>query len=78
MSETEQKLKAVIGKVLGIQPETYSKISTDTVAEWDSMNHLILIGEVEKEFGVKFTTDEVIRIKGMDDILQLLKNRNFG
>lgn len=48
-------------------------ISADTVAsdiqEWDSINHIYLIVEIEKAFSIKFTTLQIQSWKSVGDIL---------
>jgi acyl carrier protein len=48
-------------------------ITSDTVAsdiqEWDSINHIYLIVEIEKAFSIKFTTMQIQSWKCVGDIL---------
>jgi acyl carrier protein len=43
------------------------------VPEWDSMNYLLFIAEVEQEFNVSFTMDEVLNAASLGDVRKLLK-----
>ena len=43
------------------------------VPEWDSMNFLLLIAELEKEYGVTFSMDDVLALNSIGDIRALLK-----
>ena len=51
-------------------------ISVNTVAsdieEWDSINHIYLIVEIEKAFSTKFTTMQIQSWKSVGDILAAL------
>lgn len=72
---SEERLRTIAAKVFGIDVSAYPKISMDEVKEWDSMNHLLLISEVEKEFHFKFSTQEVIEIKSLGDISAIMQKK---
>jgi len=40
--------------------------SADTLDEWDSLGHLQVILAVEKQFGVRFRTDELADLASID------------
>ncbi len=42
--------------------------SPDDVAAWDSVGHLAVVAAVEREFGVRFTADEVLTIETVGDL----------
>jgi acyl carrier protein len=42
---------------------------------WDSMMHVTLLVNVEKAFGVKFTSSEVARLKSVGDLVDLIDAR---
>ena len=42
-------------------------VATD-VPGWDSFNHINLIINIEEEFGVKFTNDEVAKMQNVGDL----------
>ncbi|HSH66092.1 MAG TPA: acyl carrier protein [Bacteroidia bacterium] len=42
---------------------------------WDSMSHLQLIVSVEKEFNIKITGAEVMRLKNIGDLLELVNQK---
>ena len=68
------RLKAILSKVLGIKPDSITdKTSPDNVESWDSFNGLMLVSELEKEFNVKFTMEEVVSVKHVKDIKESLK-----
>ncbi|HEY4521855.1 MAG TPA: acyl carrier protein [Candidatus Paceibacterota bacterium] len=69
-----EKLKKILSKVLKIDENSITeKTSPDTVDTWDSFNSLMLVSELENEFGVKFTIDEVVKIKNVGDIIEVLR-----
>jgi acyl carrier protein len=42
------------------------------VEGWDSLMHVTLLINIEKAFGVKFTSSEVARLKSVGDLLDLI------
>lgn len=59
------------------QPELELTASTsaDDVDEWDSVNHVMLVVQVEREFGVKFHTAEIEELKNVGDLAALIRSK---
>jgi len=45
----------------------------ETIAEWDSFNHMIMVTALEKKFNVKITTDDVMAMTSIGNIKNILK-----
>jgi acyl carrier protein len=45
------------------------------IAEWDSLNHTILIGEVERHFKIKFSLKEVMRFQNVGDMCVVIRTK---
>ena len=43
------------------------------VAKWDSLRHIEMITDVEMTFGLKFTLREVMRLKSVGDLVDLIR-----
>ena len=72
------KLNKILSKVLEVKEnEITDEMSPDTVDAWDSFNGLMLVSELESEFGVKFTMDEVLSVKNVGDIKKALKKHGI-
>lgn len=50
-------------------------LSSKDIPEWDSMNYLFFIAELEKEFNISFTMDEVMNAKNIGDIRKIVEDR---
>lgn len=72
------RLKRVILHELEIAdfPFTDQTLANE-VPGWDSLSHVRVLAAVEKEFGVRFKTLEVLRLKNVGE-LQALVDRNLG
>lgn len=50
-------------------------MSSKDIEDWDSMNYLMFIAELENEFLISFTMDEVMNAQTLGDIRRILENR---
>lgn len=67
------KLYLIISKVFNIDISLINNNSSPkTIDTWDSMNMYVLINEVETEFGIKFSLDEILEIQNVQNIENLL------
>ncbi len=66
-------LKKILSKVLEIsENEITDDTSPDNLETWDSFNGLMLVSELETTFNVKFTMAEVMSVKCVRDIKEVL------
>ena len=75
-AEIYAQLNAVFRQVLEddsieLTPET----TADDVDGWDSMNHMFIVVELEKRFGVKFQAAEMEELKSVGELAALLKHK---
>ena len=56
---------------------TYSITSKD-IPDWDSMNYLLFIAELEKEYNINFAMDEVLAVESISTIKRLLKSKGIS
>jgi len=69
-----ETLKELVAIVLGVNKEEINDNSSpESISSWDSFNSLMLISELEKNFNVKFTMDEVTSVTKVADIRNCLK-----
>ena len=70
-----KKLYNLISRVLDVPTSEISDQSRpESIPSWDSFNGYILLDELESEFQVKFTLDEVLDVKTVSDIKRHLHN----
>lgn len=65
----EQVFRRVL-RVEAIAPDS----SPDTVPGWDSLAHLALVTELEREFNVQLTPDEVMSMVNVRIIAEILES----
>ncbi len=51
------------------------KTTADDIEDWDSIEHITLIGAVENEFGMKFKMGEVSGMNNVGDMLKIIMSR---
>lgn len=70
----EQKIIGIIAKILEVELE---EVELDTaigdLPEWDSLHHLQLIAELEKEYGIKYAADDLAELEDVSDLIGLTK-----
>ena len=54
--------------------EVTDQSSPETISKWDSFNALVLVDELETEFNIKFTLNEITDVKNVADIKRHLRN----
>jgi acyl carrier protein len=42
---------------------------------WDSLNHIILVVEIEMKLGVTLTTDELAQLSNVSELVTLLQQK---
>lgn len=74
--DTREKLQEVFQDVFD---DDEIEIAADTTADdidaWDSLTHVQLIVAVEKAFGLKFSTVEVMKLKNVGEFIALIDKK---
>jgi len=74
--EITDKTLAVCRKIFGTQANITENSSAGEIDKWDSLNHILLIQELEKAFGIKFDLFEIIDLKDVQGITEKKKKKN--
>ena len=74
-----EKLYKIISKVMSVPlSDVNDQSGPENIESWDSFNGLVLVDELESEFDIKFTIDEVADVSSVDDIKRHLKNHGIN
>ena len=49
--------------------------TAEDIEDWDSLAHIALITAIQQEFGIKFTMQEVLELKNVGQIAELICNK---
>lgn len=72
---TDDILYNVIAKVMDVPiSEINDNSCPENIEKWDSFNGLLLLDELESEFKVKFSLDEIGDVKTVKDIKKHLQD----
>jgi len=73
------KLKTVFEKVFrGKDLAITREMTAADIEEWDSLRHIELISEVETAFGTKFKLREVLSMKNVGDLIDLIHTKGVS
>lgn len=71
-----ERLNEVFQNVFDDEDITVDRDTTaDDIEDWDSLEHIRLIGAVEREFGIKFTMKEVSSMKNVGEMMDIIAER---
>ena len=51
--------------------------NSDEIEDWDSLNHINLVSAIEKEFKIKFALGELMAIKDVGAMVDLMINEKI-
>ena len=72
----KEQIKKIMTKVFEIESSLVNdEISQKNTDQWDSLNHLNLIVEIEEEFDVSFTPEQIGSMTSLEIILDELKTK---
>jgi acyl carrier protein len=67
----KEKIIALIEEVLMLSPGSITEETVmDDVEAWDSLAHVMIIGELEEKLGISIPLDEAIEITSVKEILE--------
>lgn len=73
-----ENIKEIVSRVFNIDINKINdELSRDNTVEWDSFNHLLLINEIEKGMGVKFTVSEVEKINTFKELKEIISSKRL-
>ena len=73
------RLKTTILNELELEDFDFvDKTTANQVPNWDSLNHINVILAVEKEFKIRFKGAEILRIKNVGELQQLIDTKLSG
>lgn len=78
MSQNQElkQIEGIISEILERPVELSVETKASDVEDWDSINHILIIVEIEKKFSVRFSSSQVESFKNVGDIINGIKNSN--
>ena len=73
----QQNLSEVIAKAFGITPNDITdELEYQSIPEWDSVSHLVLVTELEAAYGITIEMEDVLTMGSVAAVKELLKKYN--
>ena len=76
MAITIDQLQDIFRSAFSSDVSINSETSKDNLPEWDSINHLNLIVEVEDRLNIQFTPEEIEAMKSVEILLDLIQKKS--
>jgi acyl carrier protein len=74
-----EKLYEIIAKIMDVPAsEINDESSPETIESWDSFNSLLLADELESEFNISFSLEEIVDSPNVATIKKHLKNHGVS
>jgi len=67
------RTEAIFKKIFGEGTIFTEETASADIEKWDSLNHVVLISTIEKEFNVSFDIMEIIGISKFGDFIDLVE-----
>lgn len=68
-----ERLNSVFQDVFDDEEISVNDATTaDDIEDWDSLEHINLVSAVEKEFGIKFTMGQVVTMKNVGEMVDII------
>lgn len=79
MNINQSKLIETFAKALNVSSEIITdELSYQSIPEWDSVSHMVLISFLEEAFEVSIDTDDVIDLSSVAKAREILKKLNIS
>lgn len=70
------KLELIFRKIFSNETLEISRgLSANDVEAWDSLNHMILISEIEKSFSIKFKLKDLNKMGNVGDMIDIINSK---
>ena len=70
------RVREIMAQVLDLSPDAIgTELSTTSSTAWTSLNHLMLVSQLEGEFGVVFSNQEIKGLTSFPAIVETLARR---
>ena len=74
--EIIEELQEIFREIFDDEELVLSRETTaDDIEDWDSLTHMQLIVEIEKKYGIKFTTAEIKKAADVGEFIDIIKGK---
>ena len=69
----KSQVKLILKTVLEVNVN--ADASVQNIHSWDSLNYLVIVASLEKEFNIEFDPDELIELNSFQNIVSILSRK---
>ena len=74
-----KSFNSIVAEQLKIhEAEIKDTLTPEDVPNWDSMNYLLFIAELEKEYNITFTMDEVLSADSLGAVKKIVQSKGIS
>ena len=74
MDQIDKEIYSLIANILNIPIDKISlNTGIDNQSDWDSLNHILIMNEIEKVFGISLSPNDIINMTNVESISIILK-----
>ena len=71
---SHEKLRSCFSRALGIPMERVTDdLTYNTIEEWDSVGHMVVVADIESTFDVMLDTDDILNMSSVREAASILK-----
>ncbi|WP_117882495.1 acyl carrier protein [Aureibaculum luteum] len=71
-----EKLRDIFVRILEHEEfDIKDELSAADVNGWDSLSHMLIVGEVEDTFSIKFKFRELNKMKNLGDMIEIINSK---
>lgn len=74
-SDIFEQIKTICLRIFGALTIITEETASSDVENWDSMNHVVLISNLESEFDIKFDLMEIIELNTIRDFVDAIDKK---
>ena len=71
-----QRIQPIFSDVFDeTNPTVHADLTSTDVPEWDSLSHVLLIAEIEKAYGFRFSSSEIESLQRVGDLVRVIAKK---
>lgn len=72
-----EKFNTIASTIFGLRGVVSDELTSKDIPNWDSMNYLLFIAELEKQFNITFDMTEVLEARSLGDIRRSIQSKGI-
>mgnify|MGYP003891659537 CR=1 FL=1 len=74
-----ERIAALFEEIFGLERSRFAlDLAPETVPNWDSIGHMNMVMELEKQFGAQFEVDEIMEMTSPARIIEILQRKGVA